>query len=278
VAEVEPTTLMASTKHKRQKEKEVSKSLLTSQRANEPAERRGNSSQGKSSSSSSRRERTSNSEMNLDTCGSGKIPVRPKLQKRFYEALVLMAVLGKNRGIRLEEEDFNLELDTYDPGEKQLRRSFIRNLAYLCDFETGGDRTTAFALEQTPQGIVYWLASNKGRPEQEDSTKLFAEKLLWILQQRGTSQAGEIERNLFESAVEFSSKRISNYAKMLGKEIQEVVKGMTETRASAGKDIRRNFAPYGPFQLTYYRQFFFDLAEKLEDCNQSSNCYLPDVL
>ena len=76
-------------------------------------------------------------------------------------------------------------------------------------------------------------------------TKDFAEDLLWVLQHSETSQASETERILFEKAVKFSSKRISIYAKFLGKEIREVVKGMSETGSTAGKDTLRKLASCG---------------------------------
>jgi hypothetical protein len=172
--------------------------------------------------------------MGLKFPGPDTIPVPPKLQKRFYEALVMLFVLGQNRGDRVDDEGFDAEPDPSDLGGEKLRRSFLRNLAYLCDFEKGGDQTTAFALQETPQKIVYWMASNKGKPRGKDPTKLFAEGILETLKHLEPPQASEIEKELFEKAVAFSSKRISYYAKALEKEIQVVLEYLLENRSAGG--------------------------------------------
>lgn len=116
------------------------------------------------------------------------VPVAPKLLKRFYEALILLTVFGSNRGSRILEEeiptdslddealDIDISISVLDVNKKhemneisrtKLRRSFTRHLAYLCDYEKGGDSTTAIALQQIDMGgVVYHVAWNKiSRPE-----------------------------------------------------------------------------------------------------------------
>ena len=225
---------MTSRKNKAQKKKDVSKLLPAAPTpVSDLGGKGGNSSQ--LGSSSHRRRRTANSEMDLKPPGPDNVKVPPKLQKRFYEALVMSYVLGQNRGDRVDEEGFDAEPDPSDLGGEQLRRSFLRNLAYLCDFKIGGDRTTAFALQETPQKIVYWMASNKGKPEGKDSTKLFAAGILETLKHLEPPQASEIEKELFEKAVAFSSKRISCYAKALEKEIQVVLEDLSENGSAGGE-------------------------------------------
>jgi hypothetical protein len=86
------------------------------------------------------------------------IDVRPKFLKRFYESLVILHVLGKNRGVHLKEDDD--ELYEIDLTSTKLRRAFVRNIAYLCDYQKGGDSMTAIALEQDSDEVVFWLAVN----------------------------------------------------------------------------------------------------------------------
>ncbi|KAF4630002.1 hypothetical protein G7Y89_g8139 [Cudoniella acicularis] len=103
-----------------------------------------------------------NNSSNVSRSTSDPVPVKPSLHKRFYEAILMLHILGRNRGDRISEEDAHhsdpepLELDA-----RRLRRPFLRHLAYLCDFEKGGDSATAIAIQQTPQGVVYWVASNE---------------------------------------------------------------------------------------------------------------------
>lgn len=142
------------------------------------------------------------------------IPISPNLLKRFYEALAILAILGKNRGERTKEEP--LQSDQERHGD---RRAFLRHLSYLCDYEKGGDTATAIALEETPQGVVYWFASNKNAPEKsQDVTKMFLQHILGRLQQSGATKSvstEDIETEMFTKCVKFSSKRISEYVKIL---------------------------------------------------------------
>ncbi|KAF7930337.1 uncharacterized protein EAE98_004738 [Botrytis deweyae] len=167
------------------------------------------------------------------------IPVAPKLLKRFYEALILLTVFGSNRGSRILEEetptdtfddeildidmktsalDANKKHEMDEMGRTKLRRSFTRNLAYLCDYEKGGDSTTAIALQQMDTGeIVYHVAWNKcSRPERGVE---FLKKVLGLLGFAGyygikdfEKEREEIEDNIFELSVKYAEKRISSYA------------------------------------------------------------------
>jgi hypothetical protein len=169
---------------------------------------------------------------------SSLVAVKPSLLKRFYEALVMLAVLGKSRGDRTEEEELDSELEASDLGPDKLRRSFIRHLAYLCDYEKGGDRTTAIALEQTPQGITYWLASNETQYKRStgaDRTEAF---LLVILQILGSSRdrfVHQVELAIFEEAVSFSQSRILKYSKFLNNNLNLVLKYLNPLNNEKGK-------------------------------------------
>ncbi|TGO46961.1 hypothetical protein BOTNAR_0554g00080 [Botryotinia narcissicola] len=153
------------------------------------------------------------------------IPVAPKLLKRFYEALILLTVFGSNRGPRILEEesptdtfddeilDIDVNISALDVNKKhemdemsrtKLRRSFTRHLAYLCDYEKGGDSTTAIALQQmNTRGIVYHVAWNRcSRPERGVE---FLKKMLGLLGGAGydwiedfEKKREEIEARIFE--------------------------------------------------------------------------------
>jgi len=88
--------------------------------------------------------------------------LNPKLQKRFYKAVILLNVLSKSQGDHIDEDPLNLAAEPSDlVNSCEIRRNFLKQLAYICDSEKGGDTTAAIAAEQTPQGLVLWIASNK---------------------------------------------------------------------------------------------------------------------
>lgn len=165
------------------------------------------------------------------------VPVNPKLNKRFYKALVMSVVLGKNRGERIDEED-EFESGPSLPSLRfnhQRRRSFLKHLVYLCDYEKGGDRTTAIALQRTPQCIVYWFASNKS-PEKDDKTAAFMKDVLKRLRSVDEKDIKRLEPELFAKAVNFSAKRIMDYAQVMKGDIDFVLKELAPTRSREGTD------------------------------------------
>jgi hypothetical protein len=78
-----------------------------------------------------------------------------KLVNRFYEPLVLLRVLGQVQGDRTFVEPFS-------GSDQCIRRRFLRNLCYVCDYEKGGDTTTALALAERPDIYTFWVATNVG--------------------------------------------------------------------------------------------------------------------
>jgi hypothetical protein len=149
------------------------------------------------------------------------VPVAPKLLERFYEALVMLRILSKNRGDRIKSDD-----SPSDHEDQGLRRNFIRHLAYLCDYEKGGHSVTAIALQRTPQKIVYWFASNKtpdSKSGAKDRTKSFLQDVISALKNATPGTAVKTESELFTKSVKFSSKRISEYTKILTSELSFVL-------------------------------------------------------
>ncbi|KAF3287501.1 hypothetical protein TWF970_007221 [Orbilia oligospora] len=88
-----------------------------------------------------------------DTC---EPQVSPKLWKRFYEPLVLLSAYGKSQGPHFKstgDETFCSD------DNRDLKKQFLDQLAYVCDYETGGDTVTAIAVEDGPE-LKYWVAAN----------------------------------------------------------------------------------------------------------------------
>jgi hypothetical protein len=90
-----------------------------------------------------------------------RLDSRARLLSRFYEPLVLLYTLGRTRGQRTcvtmppREDLVHLPI-------KDLRRIFLTELAYMCDYDKGDETVTALRLESTPERYIFWVASNAG--------------------------------------------------------------------------------------------------------------------
>src|ERR1700761_7222066 len=92
-------------------------------------------------------------------------PSKPRLDQhkrqlsRFYEPLILLFTLGSTRGEHrcdtTPERLYASELSI-----KDLRRRFLSELAYICDYDKGGETVAAIGLQSTPQCYVFWVAAN----------------------------------------------------------------------------------------------------------------------
>src|SRR5947207_9224995 len=79
-----------------------------------------------------------------------------RLLHRFYEPLVLLRVLDPTRGVQNTNRGPDSTFDTL----QDLRRKFLDQLSWTCDYKHGGDTVSAIAAEETPQGTRFWLAAN----------------------------------------------------------------------------------------------------------------------
>lgn len=137
------------------------------------------------------------------------VPMRRKVERRFYEPLLLLSALGQMRGERTIT-------DTLCPNSQKLRRNFVDGIAYICSNEKGSKSVTAVAIEKTPQGIVVWLAANKKIGKK---VVQFLESVLSDIQQISSpsdkdSRQKEGERmkeGLASNIVDFNTPRIGFY-------------------------------------------------------------------
>jgi hypothetical protein len=127
--------------------------------------------------------------------------------KRFYEPLVLQYVLGQTRGPHTSSAPVD---ERYEETDRKIQRLLVDSLAYFCEYEKGGERVTAMALEKTPTGrVIFWIAANK----------LNKDKVIPFLQQILNSLAGlnpdadhtALEESIFEQAVKFGKSRVKDY-------------------------------------------------------------------
>lgn len=139
---------------------------------------------------------------------------RERQLSRFYEPLVLLYTLGSTRGehtaAALSPDENICELPL-----KELRRRFLNELAYVCDYNKGGDTVTAIGLESTPQRYVFWVGANTS-PQKKIVP--FLEALLAKLRgisSAATSKVQEEADNIAIECIKFGTLRINKYRQLL---------------------------------------------------------------
>jgi len=87
---------------------------------------------------------------------NGRVRLDPytKMLHRFYEPHLITCALGQVRGGRTTTIS-----DASD--SRFIRRQFLRDLAFICQYKKDGDTVTAIGVEDRPEHFVYWVAANK---------------------------------------------------------------------------------------------------------------------
>lgn len=128
-----------------------------------------------------------------------------RLIYRLYEALYLLDILGRVRGLHhVETLDFSTLL--------AMRRRFLRNMAFLCDYKKGGASSAAVAVEDRKDCNVFWIASNEGPPEGVGTflkSVIMAAKAFFTMP---ADQKPEAALDLTNKCVDFASSRIKKQA------------------------------------------------------------------
>ena len=141
------------------------------------------------------------------------VPMRRKVERRFYEPLLLLSALGQMRGERVKAE---IITDTLCPNIQQIRRNFVDGIAYICSFEREPKRVTAVAMEKRPQGIIVWLAANENIGEK---VVQFLGSVLSNIHQISAppdredrlKESGRIREELVSRIIDFNTPRIITY-------------------------------------------------------------------
>ena len=167
-------------------------------------------------------------------------PPRPrkaadKLMMRFYEPLVLQHVLGPTRGDRIQCEPLD-NLDESELDDGNLRRSFLNNLAYICDFKRGGDTVTAIALEQRAAGVVFWVVANDNVKDEVVQTLEKTLKGLAGLDGATRERAERVEEETFKYAAKLGMPRLTDYLKTTQKSLRKCLEILdSEPESEQGK-------------------------------------------
>lgn len=156
-----------------------------------------------------------------------------RLLKRFYEPLVLLHVLDPNGAQRISRHAVDMA-DAPHVELWELRRAFLDQLAYVCDYTKGGDTVTAIALEAQPSGVIYWITANSGV---SPGTIRFLEQLLNTLQlscQAG-SDRNHIETQIAQMCIEFGRRRDRSYQKLIEPLLKRCIRHLSRSQKSSGE-------------------------------------------
>lgn len=153
--------------------------------------------------------------------------IRPREEKqihRFYEPLVLLYTLGSERADRPPE---NPRMNMSSISTEDARRTFLKALAYVCDYDKGGDTVTAIGLEQTPEANVFWVASNK-----DPTNKIvpFLKKLLTKLTSSSTNE--KTLEDIVRMCTGFATPRIRKYKSLITRELKKAGTRLTTLNES----------------------------------------------
>jgi hypothetical protein len=157
---------------------------------------------------------------------------RRTLFHRFYEPLVLLYVLDPTQGDRISRQDPE-RLPSGEISLPELRRRLFDSLSYLCDYDKGGDTTTAIATASEP--LTYYVASNK------DPVVRVVPFLRSLLQQLGElyncndQLRSESESRILKYCVDFSERRVRKYSKLLRDSLAKCRKDSPDASVTHGK-------------------------------------------
>lgn len=127
---------------------------------------------------------------------------------RFYEPLVLLHILGKDKAPNLTSH--------HDPRSLvAVRHRFLKNLAFLCDHRKGGATTTAIAVEDRADCYKFWLAMNETPSVDVEGFLAGILGELKGIAALSESQRTEQEQELTTKYLLFATKRLTNECKLL---------------------------------------------------------------
>ncbi|OAT13011.1 hypothetical protein BDBG_08286 [Blastomyces gilchristii SLH14081] len=187
---------------------------------------------------------------------------RERLLRRFYEPLVLLHTLGSTRGIHTKPEP-SLPLDS--SSVRDCRRGFLNELAYVCDYDKGGDTVTAIGLESTPQGSTFWVASNTSPAAKViPFLKVLLQTLERIANVNAPSQGDK--EDIAKLCIYFGSKRIKKYRSIFSRELEGCTKYIeTNKETLGGLDLwLRRFSNSDPNNLVPLCQLAFEKRKSQE--------------
>lgn len=156
---------------------------------------------------------------------------RKKLFHRFYEPLVLLYVLDRTQGDHISRQDPE-RLPSGEISLPELQRRLLDALSYACDFDKGGDTTTAIAVSEP---LTYYVASNENSAEEVVPFLRSLLRRLGELYEVDPQRLSESENSILEYCVDFSEKRVQTYWRLLRESLTKCRKDPLEASVAQGK-------------------------------------------
>ena len=122
---------------------------------------------------------------------------------------------------------------------RELRRTFLDQLAYVCDHVKGGDTVTAIALEALPSGVTFWITSNTNVSA---VTASFLHGILSTLQSLTShppnSSSTSTENDLPQRCIDFNLKRTKAYYHLLQRPLRQCLAVLKTSDEAEGKKLQ----------------------------------------
>jgi hypothetical protein len=103
----------------------------------------------------------------------------------------------------------------------------------MCDYNKGGETVTALGIQSTPQGHVFWVASNAG--SKEKTIKFLDLLLSKVAHTSVTSATPECVEEVAVQCITFATPRIKKYRSHLKPLIRRCILYLTETQQEDGE-------------------------------------------
>ena len=168
--------------------------------------------------------------------GTPRLDNYTRLLHRLYEPMFCLKILTGSAPLGPHL------VANYEPNNPiSVRRRFLKNLAYFCDFRKGGETTASIAVEEREHCFVFWLALNDGNRHastQEDSSVGFLTGVLTRLQHllvQSDIARAEAETEFLEYCVVYASSRITKEAKALSFAMRKSIELLRHVDGAGGK-------------------------------------------
>lgn len=160
------------------------------------------------------------------------IPVRPKLRRRFFEAVKFEEALS--RACELDPISLGrVSVDPpHDPSDdaEQAYKSYVNKLAHVCDTKRGGTTVTGVAILQDVDRVIYVIGSNERSPADLADLVQFVNSLFDLAQ---SAQFTDI----FHHILKHNRPRIRSYLSRMPDEIDKCVASLSNMPVQARRAV-----------------------------------------
>ncbi|PNP84675.1 hypothetical protein FNYG_02304 [Fusarium nygamai] len=162
-----------------------------------------------------------------------------KILSRLFENLALFHILKGIDGPHM--------VTAHAPTDvRGIRRRFLKNLCFICDYRKGGDTTTSIALESQTNEIILWVAANF---TPHNKVILFLNDILQQLQRnpKGTEEERErLRQKLTKKCIEFAAPRLKKECKLLWRATRYCERYLQENATAIQGAERRSLLEWLP--------------------------------